>query len=52
MDDSSVIRLGELHVVFAESKCLGKSTNGSGLNQAFEEALLYGSTNKGWTSYL
>ena len=48
MDDSSVIRLGELHVVFAESKCLRKLINGSGLDQAFEE----GSTNKGWTSYL
>ena len=48
IDDSSVIRLGELHVVFAESKCLGKLINGSGLDQAFEEALLYGSTNKGW----
>ena len=44
LDDSFVIRLGELHVVFTTFKCLGKLINGSRLNQAFKEALLYGST--------
>ena len=44
LDDSFVIRLGELHVVFTAFKCLGKLINDSRLNQAFKEALLYGST--------
>ena len=39
-----VIRLGELHVVFTVFKMLGKLINGSGLDKAFEEALIYGST--------
>ena len=43
-DDSFVIRLDELHVVFTAFKRLGKLINGSGLDQVFEEALLYGST--------
>ena len=38
-----VIRLGELHVVFTTFKMLGKIIDGSGLDKAFEEALLYGS---------
>ena len=44
LDDSSVIRLGELHVVFTAFKCLGKLINGSLVNQVLEKALLYGST--------
>ena len=36
--------LGELHVVFAAFKCLGKLINGSELDQAFQEALFYGNT--------
>ena len=42
--DNFVIRLGELHVVFTVFKMLGKLINGSGLDKAFEEALIYGST--------
>ena len=38
-----VIRLGELHVVFTAFKMLGKIIDGSGLDKAFEEALIYGS---------
>ena len=33
-----VFRMGELHVVFTALKVLGKVINGSGLDQAFEEA--------------
>ena len=44
IDDSFVIRMGELHVVFTALKVLGKLIDGSGLDQAFEEALIYGST--------
>ena len=42
--DNFVIRLGELHVVFTVFKMLGKLINGRGLDKAFEEALIYGST--------
>ena len=38
-----VIRLGELHVVFTAFKMVGKIIDGSGLDKAFEEALIYGS---------
>ena len=41
--DNFVIRLGELHVVFTAFKMLGKIIDGSGLDKAFEEALIYGS---------
>ena len=33
-----VFRMGELHIVFTNLKVLGKLTDGSGLDQAFEEA--------------
>ena len=36
--DNYVFRIGELHVVFTSLKVLGKLINGSGLDQAFEEA--------------
>ena len=36
--DSYVFRIGELHVVFTSLKVLGKLIDGSGLDQAFEEA--------------
>ena len=41
--DNFVIRLGELHVVFTAFKMLGKIIDGSSLDKAFEEALIYGS---------
>ena len=41
--DDFVLRLGELHVVFTAFKMLGKIIDGSGLDKAFEEALIYGS---------
>ena len=44
LGDSFVIRLGKLHVVFTAFKCLGKLINGSGLDQAFEKTVLFGST--------
>ena len=34
--------MGELHVVFAMLKVLGKYINNSGLDQAFEEPEIYG----------
>ena len=40
--DDFVIRLGELRVVFTAFKMLGKILDGSGLDEAFEEALIYG----------
>ena len=36
-------RLGKLHVVFTAFKMLGKIIDGSDLDKAFEEALIYGS---------
>ena len=39
--DDFVLRLGELHVVFTAFKMLGKIIDGSGLDKAFEEALIY-----------
>ena len=33
-----VFRMGELHIVFTTLKVLGKLIDGSGLDQAFEEA--------------
>ena len=39
-----VFRIGELHVVFCVLKVLGKMINGSGLDQVFEEAGIYGPT--------
>ena len=36
--DKYVFRTGELHIVFTSLKVLGKLINGSGLDQAFEEA--------------
>ena len=44
INDSFVIGLDELHVVFTGFECYGKLINGSRLDQAFEEVLLYGST--------
>ena len=41
--DAFVLRLGELHVVFTAFKMLGKIIDGSGLDKAFEEGLIYGS---------
>ena len=41
--DNFVIRLGKLHVVFTAFKMLGKIIDGSDLDKAFEEALIYGS---------
>ena len=37
-----MFRLGELHIVFAMLKALGKYINNSGLHQAFAEAQIYG----------
>ena len=39
-----VIRMGELHVVFAFLKATGKHINNSGLDTAFTEAGIYGPT--------
>ena len=36
------LRLGELHIVFAMLKALGKCINNSGLDQAFVEPEIYG----------
>ena len=42
-----MFQLGELHIVFAMLKALGKYINNSGLDQAFAEAEIYGpATNK------
>ena len=41
--DNFVIRLGESHVVFTTFKMLGKINDGSDLDKAFAEALVYGS---------
>lgn len=35
------LRLGELHIVFAMLKALGKCINNSGLDQVFEEPEIY-----------
>ena len=34
-----VFRVGELHVAFCALKVMGKLTDGSGLDQSFEEAV-------------
>ena len=36
--DNYIFRIGELHVAFTSLKALGKLIDGSGLDQAFEEA--------------
>lgn len=38
------IRLGELHTVILSLNCLGKFIDGSGIDQAWEEAQIYSST--------
>ena len=45
--DHFISRLGELHVVFAFLKVLGKYIFGSGLDQSFLEADIYGPTTLG-----
>ena len=42
--DNFVFRLGELHIVFAMLKVLGKYIDGSGLDKVFTEAGVYGET--------
>ena len=37
-----IVRMGELHIVFTALKTLGKIIDGSGLNQSFIEARIYG----------
>ena len=37
-----IFRMGELHIVFIALKTLGKIIDGSGLNQSFIEARIYG----------
>ena len=37
-----IFRMGELHIVFTALKTLGKIIDGSGLNQSFIEARIYG----------
>lgn len=45
--DNFIFRLGELHVVFAYLKVLGKYINGSGLDQILIESDVYGPTTLG-----
>ena len=42
-----VFRMGELHVVFCALKVIRKLINGSGLDQIFDEAGIYGLTTIG-----
>ena len=42
--DNFIFRLGELHVVFAMLKVLGKMINGSGIERLFIESNIYGET--------
>ena len=37
-----VLRLGELHILFAKLKAIGKNINFSGLDEAFIEVYIYG----------
>ena len=39
-----VFRLGEIHILFATLKIIGKNINFSGVDEAFIEADIYGST--------
>ena len=42
-----ILRLGELHIVFAFLKVIGKYIQGSGMNQVLIEAGIYGTTTLG-----
>ena len=44
INENFVFRLGELHIVFAFLKTIGKYIECSGLDQIFVEANIYGST--------
>ena len=44
INNNFVFRMGELHVAFTVLKVLGKVIDGSGLDQSFEEASIYGCT--------
>ena len=42
ISEQFIFRMGELHIVFAALKTLGKIIDGSGLDQSFIEARIYG----------
>ena len=42
IDRQFVFRMGELHIVFAFLKCIGKSIDNSGLDEIFVESGIYG----------
>jgi len=42
IEESYVFRMGELHIVFAMLKSIGKYIDSSGLDQLFVEADIYG----------
>ena len=42
ISEQFIFRMGELHIVFAVLRTLGKIIDGSGLDQSFIEARIYG----------